>query len=143
MSFLGIIVLVIMDWNSFIYRHWSRFVIAIPMISAGNALAFWGLRTLSLHSTLGLGGELITEGTYRITRNPQYVGDMTVLIGYALMSNSRLTMVSALVGCLCFLLTPFMEEPWLREQFGEEYDEYAQEVPRFLSVRGLRRLWEG
>jgi protein-S-isoprenylcysteine O-methyltransferase Ste14 len=33
---------------------------------------------------------------------------------------------------------PLAEEPWLRERYGQEYESYAERVPRFV---GRRTLW--
>jgi protein-S-isoprenylcysteine O-methyltransferase Ste14 len=45
-----------------------------------------------------------------------------------------MTLMAATVGGMLFLIAPFAEEPWLRERFGPSYDEYAEEVPRFLGA---------
>jgi len=66
------------------------------------------------------------------------VGDILILVGYALVTNSTLTTITALLGMAWFFLAPFTEEPWLRERFGAEYEEYVQRVPRFISLRGRR-----
>ena len=46
--------------------------------------ALWGVRTLGVHQSLGLEGELARGGPYELSRNPQYVGDTLLLVGYAL-----------------------------------------------------------
>jgi len=42
--------------------------------------------------------------------------------------------IAATVGGLLFLITPFTEEPWIRERFGARYDKYAEQVPRFIGA---------
>ncbi len=101
---------------------------------AGIGLVYWGVRTLGIHASQGLGGELVREGPYRYTRNPQYVGEMSFITGYIILSNSLLVLITAMLGIIWFLLAPFTEEPWLREQFGIAYEDYVSNVPRFLSV---------
>ena len=140
---LGVIVLGLLDWNSFIFDDWIRFVIGGFFLVGGLAFAFWGVRTLSVHTSLGLGGELIESGPYRYSRNPQYVGDIAALFGYALICNSGLTLVATAIGIIWFILAPFTEEPWLRKQFGVWFDEYATRVPRFISWRSFKRARAG
>ena len=52
--------------------------------------------------------------------------------GYLGWFNSFYALVIGFVGNIWFLLTPFVEEPWLREQFKEEYYDYYKKVPRFI-----------
>jgi len=131
-SYIGIIALGILDWNSFIFDQWFRFPVGMLMLIIGSGLAIWGVITLGIHSSQGLGGDLIREGPYQFTRNPQYVGDVTMIIGYIILSNSKMALICGLFGIFWFILAPYVEEPWLRGQFGKDYDNYASEVPRFI-----------
>ena len=54
----------------------------------GNGVAWWGCAVLGAKSTLGLTGGLITDGPYRFTRNPQYIGDILIAVGFVLIVNS-------------------------------------------------------
>jgi protein-S-isoprenylcysteine O-methyltransferase Ste14 len=74
---------------------------------------------------LGLKGKLIIESPYKYSRNPQYVGIVLFFSGAMLIFNSFYAFVTGIIGNIWFLLTPFIEEPWLREQYEEEYDEYC------------------
>jgi protein-S-isoprenylcysteine O-methyltransferase Ste14 len=98
----------------------------------GLIIAIWGIKTLSIHSSLGLKGTLVTRGIYKYSRNPQYLGDILIFIGIIIISNSLLTLITGFLGILWNFLTPFTEEPWLKKQFQEVYDEYCKKVRRFL-----------
>jgi protein-S-isoprenylcysteine O-methyltransferase Ste14 len=129
---VGIVAVGILDWNTFGLDHWLRLPFGGGLVLAGLALALWGVRTLGIHRTLGLREEVIHAGPYRFTRNPQYVGDIALLLGWAILCNSLLTWIVSAVGAAWFALAPFTEEPWLREQYGEAYDAYRRRIPRFL-----------
>ncbi|MHA2131790.1 MAG: methyltransferase family protein [Promethearchaeota archaeon] len=131
-SYLGIIVLSILDWDNFVISHWSRYPIGLIFIIMGLIIAIWGIKTLSIHSSLGLKGTLVTRGIYKYSRNPQYLGDILIFIGIIIISNSLLTLITGFLGILWNFLTPFTEEPWLKKQFQEVYDEYCKKVRRFL-----------
>jgi protein-S-isoprenylcysteine O-methyltransferase Ste14 len=131
-SFVGTVVIGILDWNSFIFKHWFRYAIGSALIIVGLSFAAWSIHTLSVQTTLGLGGSLVKTGLYRYSRNPQYVSDIVALAGYAILSNSWMTMITTFLGMVWFALAPFTEEPWLRERYGDEYEKYKSEVPRFL-----------
>lgn len=134
-SLIGFFAVSLLDWNSSFLSHWSRFLIGGAIFLGGSLLALWGVITLGLHAAAGLGGTLIVSGPYRWSRNPQYFGDFGVLLGWAIIANSLLTFVLAVVGILCFYLAAICEEPWLREQYGERYEEYRKRVPRFFGCR--------
>ncbi|MFV1858529.1 MAG: isoprenylcysteine carboxylmethyltransferase family protein [Anaerolineales bacterium] len=133
-SFGGILALGILDWNSFLFDHWLRFPVGIALIAFGLYLVLWAIRTLGSDASQGLGGGLIREGPYRWTRNPQYVADLAILAGFAVLSNSFLALITGALAAVWFILAPFTEEPWLRDQLGEEYEQYMNQVPRFISI---------
>ena len=81
---------------------------------------------------------LVTSGVYRFTRNPQYLGDIALVAGYAILCNSQFVYITGLIGILWFLLAPFTEEPWLRREYGEAYERYASRVPRFITFHGVK-----
>lgn len=135
----GITAIGILDWGTFWLQHWSRFLVGGPLVVVGNWLGLWGVLTLGSHQSLGLAGQLVTSGPYRYTRNPQYLGDILLLAGLILITNSLLFLVTALMGILWFALAPLAEEPWLRNQYGESYVEYCRRVPRFLGIGSFRR----
>ncbi len=132
LSFSGTLLLTIIDWNNFIFKHWSRIPIGVSLLVLGLILAGWGVRTLSVHSTLGLKGKLITDGPYKYSRNPQYLADILLFAGLLILANSLLVLITGLLGILWNYLTPFAEEPWLKEQYRDEYGEYCKNVRRFI-----------
>ncbi|MFZ5818862.1 MAG: methyltransferase family protein [Chloroflexota bacterium] len=96
MSFLffisgaGVILLGILDWGAFRLAPWLRAGVGLPLWLAGDWLALWAMVTLGLTSTTGERGALVRYGPYRFSRNPQYVGFIGSLAGWALMTNSLL-----------------------------------------------------
>ncbi len=76
---------------------------------------------------------LVTEGPFKFTRNPMYLGFLLVLIGFAWCFG----VISVWVGPLIFLLLanfwyiPF-EEKRMLEKFGDSYVGYRQKVRRWL-----------
>jgi protein-S-isoprenylcysteine O-methyltransferase Ste14 len=83
--------------------------------------------------------DLITDGLFSHCRNPLYVGNYLGILGALVASNS---IVALVVGGLFFLIAYVAivqaEENFLRGKFGEPYDQYCREVPRFgVKLRGL------
>ncbi|MFC7130621.1 methyltransferase family protein [Haloferax chudinovii] len=89
----------------------------------------------------GREGELRTDGIYGYTRNPQSVGFIPFVVGTIIATNSRkLAIHGILTIIIIYVLFPFAEEPWLREQYGETYDEFCEQTPRFFSLESLKEL---
>jgi hypothetical protein len=83
---------------------------------------------------------LVISGIYAHTRNPMYVGNITIAIGLALASNSWPTVVVTVpLVCLVYIAIVAAEENYLRGKFGTAFDEYCQNVPRWLPRLGA--LW--
>lgn len=76
---------------------------------------------------------LVTDGLYRYTRNPMYLGMVILLIGVASYLGSLMPYVVIPVFFLviqqCFIKH---EEPFLENIFGQEYLDYKNNVRRWL-----------
>lgn len=129
---LGLFALAVLDWDTFVFAHWSRFILAAIFIVLGNAVAWWGVAVLSLSTTAGLKGQVVTHGPYRFSRNPQYLGDIAILIGTGFLANSLLVWLVVAPAVILCIVAPFAEELWLTEQYGEQYERYRRKVRRFL-----------
>ncbi len=76
---------------------------------------------------------LVTTALHRYIRNPMYVGVALVIVGEAALFRSLHVLEYAALVLLmfhCFVI--FYEEPTLRRQFGESYEEYRRRVPRWI-----------
>ncbi|MHA2025852.1 MAG: methyltransferase family protein [Candidatus Thorarchaeota archaeon] len=129
---VGVPLVGFLDWDSLGPIHWIRFFIGGIIIPISSILAFWGLRTLSIHQSLGLEGELVTAGPYQYSRNPQYLALILFYISMILITSSYFAFISGILLILMYAITPLSEEPWLEDQFGEAYIEYRKSVSRFL-----------
>ncbi len=81
---------------------------------------------------------LVTEGLFRHTRNPMYVGKFFMVLGAGIASN-RWPPLLALTAAYAFMYQAITlaEEAYLREKFGAAFDEYCRAVPRWRpSLRG-------
>lgn len=111
------------------------------LVAAGTAVFAWGARTMRSDETMGVTGELHTDGPYAYTRNPQYLGMIVGVTGFAVVTGSPLVATLAAVHVGWVLLLPRAEESHLRAEFGGAYDRYASRVPRFIGLRTVRRAF--
>ena len=123
---------------------------SLALLVAGGVVALLGL-LLRTHSAgyLAKNQRLAMSGPYAYTRNPLYLASSLMGLGFALAGG----LWSLGVACLVFFLAvywPVMrrEEEFLRQEFGESYDHYAEAVPLFfpkvhgISAQGERFRWE-
>lgn len=139
-TMFGVPLIGILDFQSLGYGRWSRFLVGGLAILVGSGIDFWGTRTLSTHQSLGEKGKIITEGPYRYTRNPQYVGFILLFAGIVLITYSFMALITGAFVIFLFFVIPFSEEPWLRQQYGKAYEDYCKAVPRFIGLRSLKPL---
>lgn len=137
---VSLLVVAVLDWNSLGLPRVATLVVGVPLFVVGFAVAIAAGRDLGLEETSGLAGELRTDGWYRYSRNPQYVGYIVATVGFASLANATLATTLCIMYVGWWLTLPFAEEPWLRDQYGESYDRYAKRVPRFVGVRTLRAI---
>jgi hypothetical protein len=82
---------------------------------------------------------LVTEGLFRHTRNPMYVGKFFMVLGAGVAAN-RWPAMLGISAAYTFMYSAVIraEEAYLREKFGPVFDEYVRHVPRWLPrLRGL------
>jgi protein-S-isoprenylcysteine O-methyltransferase Ste14 len=76
---------------------------------------------------------LVVTGLYRYVRNPMYVAVAGVILGQGLvLGDVRVLGYGAVVWLSFHLFVLIYEEPTLRRSFGNEYEEFCAEVPRWI-----------
>jgi protein-S-isoprenylcysteine O-methyltransferase Ste14 len=125
-------VLALLTWDTWIISPEIRYYIGIPASLIGGALACWGIVTLGIENTSGSADGVIDNGPYQFTRNPQYLGDIVLFIGLAIVANSLYVAILLSLQVIIFAITPFSEEVWLQDRYGDEYVKYKNRAPRFL-----------
>ena len=76
---------------------------------------------------------LVTDGIYRYTRNPMYLGMLAVLLGCALTVGAAFALlVPPLFAVIIELRFIRPEEAMLREIFPQDYPAYCERVRRWL-----------
>lgn len=114
-------------------------LLGLPLMVAGIALyiatAFWGFAKRGQGTPLPLDPprKLVTEGPYRVVRNPMYWSVSSVVLGEAaLFHSAALRELSLGFLAATYLFVLIFEEPVLRRKFGAEYEEYCRRVPRWF-----------
>jgi protein-S-isoprenylcysteine O-methyltransferase Ste14 len=105
------------------------------LVAAGELLRLWGVRyigTISRTRSDRL-GPLVDRGPFAYVRNPLYLGNIALWIGFAV-SAGLLWVAPVLALLLAFEYHAIVrwEERLLEERLGERYRAYAAQVPRWL-----------
>ena len=113
------------------------------VVTSGQVLRLWAVRhigTISRTRTTRY-GPLMTAGPYAVVRNPLYVGNFLILVGLALIANSVLFIaVGVPFFIVAYLAIIAAEENYLRQKFGDEFDDYCARVPRLFPIlSGLKQ----
>jgi protein-S-isoprenylcysteine O-methyltransferase Ste14 len=76
---------------------------------------------------------LVTTALHRYVRNPMYLGVALAIVGEAaLYSSLHVLVYAAIMLTIAHIFVVLYEEPTLRRQFGESYEEYRRTVPRWI-----------
>lgn len=104
----------------------------ILLLMNGFSLAFWITFQMGWRNAFGEKHGLKTQGCFRISRNPVYVATWFGMIGWGLLANNALVWALLALWAIMYLLAPVFEEPWLEQQYGQEYLDYKRQTRRFL-----------
>jgi len=127
-----IIVLGTMQWGEFGLPIWLRYGLGLPIIVLANFCVWSEVAKFGVEQTGGAEGKLKTDGLYRFSRNPQYVADAAMIVGWLLLSASPAAVLISAVAITALLIAPLAEEPWLKDKYGESYVSYMSKVRRFI-----------
>ena len=79
---------------------------------------------------------LVTSGLFGVVRNPIIAGELMVIWAEVLyLASLGLLVYAVLISLAGHLLVVYVEEPELRERFGETYEAYCRDVPRWFPRR--------
>ncbi|MCP4896641.1 MAG: isoprenylcysteine carboxylmethyltransferase family protein [bacterium] len=76
--------------------------------------------------------ELLTDGIYAKIRHPRYVELFLWILGYSCVANYLSLYVACLMLVPALFVIVILEERELKGRFGDQYDEYCRNVPRFV-----------
>jgi protein-S-isoprenylcysteine O-methyltransferase Ste14 len=133
--YLGVIldiILVILEYNTWIIADEFRYYVGLILIAIGTYIVCSAIYTLGLKNTYGLEDGFINQGVYKYSRNPQYVGDIILIIGLIVFINSLHLSILLILTIIIFIMMPLSEESWLEEKYRQKYIDYKNHTPRFL-----------
>ena len=96
----------------------------------GVLISFWGLLNFQ---TTPL-DKPVTNGIYRISRNPMYIGNLTINVGISMICLSWLFLLIAIIQIIIEYDLVISEEKTCLTQYGDVYREYMKKTLRWIGI---------
>lgn len=78
---------------------------------------------------------LVRINFYKFSRNPMYLGVLSIIFGTAIFRNSFSIFIYFFLLVVIFnIVIIFLEEPHLKQKYGSGYDDYFNSVPRWFKL---------
>lgn len=114
--------------------------LAVVLLAGAATIAFKRKKMLTFGVLAGLPelsesrypGNLLTEGPYSKVRHPRYIEIFLATLSYSLFANHLGPYLLTAASLPTLYLIVVLEERELRERFGERYERYCENVPRFI-----------
>lgn len=113
-------------------------IVGLLIVALGEAVRLAGVRRAGGNTrTRKVGAKrLSTGGIYAHVRNPLYLGNLLIYVGFAIIAGGPWMVYLAVIALIYFSIQYgfiiALEEDTLAELFGEEYRQYTENVPRLL-----------
>jgi len=114
----------------------------LALAALGEVIRLWavGYSGVTTRAEVVTAPALVTAGPYAIVRNPLYVGNTVIALGFWLAFAGRTSLVTALLLLAFVLLLAIgvyaaivpLEESYLAQTFGAQFQSYRAKVPRAI-----------
>jgi len=126
-----------------IEQDWIIWPLGIAIVLLGASVRVWSTKQVGRRIVRAKkkGKTLVRTGPYAIVRNPLYIGNILIATGFSILS--ELIWFVPFLFLYFFLLNHFVvlyEEKRLLSRWGDEYQAYLNEVPRWVP---RVREWHG
>lgn len=104
-------------------------ILGLPVIISGEGIRVWSSGHISKNT------EITKDGPYSLSRNPLYVGNFLLGVGFVVMA-AIIWMVPVFLLLFAGLYhhTIRNEEDYLAKKFPEDWADYMESVPRYIPV---------
>jgi protein-S-isoprenylcysteine O-methyltransferase Ste14 len=106
----------------------------VPLVILGQAIRFWAAGCIGRYRGERVGAATLTTwGPYAFVRNPLYVGNALIGLGWSSMAGPLAAAVFVIAFVLLYtvLIVPH-EESFLLKKFGGEYSRYRERTGSFF-----------
>lgn len=106
------------------------------------SIVFFALATITMKNSWRVGipeerTSIITNGIYKISRNPAFVGFDLMYISILMIFFNIPLLICSLWAMVMLHLQILQEERWLKNVFGQGYEDYFKKVNRYIGRKNL------
>ncbi len=120
------------SWNAWGLPNWLRLWIGAPLAVAGSWFSSFAMMKLGLDNSMGARNGLVIDGLFAFSRNPTYLGNLALCLGWVLLAASTPALVSASALATLYIAAVPHEERWLARVYGDAYRSYRNNVRRWF-----------
>jgi protein-S-isoprenylcysteine O-methyltransferase Ste14 len=128
-------------WETSVPGMWN--VVGLIPVALGIAGFVWIIREAFVRTPdrieLRQNAFLLTSGPYAHSRNPMYISELALWLGWAVFYGSVGVLIGLGVFAIVLVLGVRYEERRLEARFGNVYLEYKRKVPRWFPTRRANR----
>ena len=137
LMFLVEVFSIIIDDNwYYIYESPVLKIIGLMLILLGDVIFFLSVYYMKTSWRVGIdetrNDKLITNGIYRISRNPAFLGFDLTYLGLALVFPNPIMIIFTIILIWLFDDQIMIEEEYLERKYKEEYLEYKKKTKRYF-----------
>lgn len=126
--------------------NWWLIGLAVPLYLSAMAIQLGIRKQLTFRTLIGMPefvpdrveGKLLEEGIYGRVRHPRYLAVILGVIAAALFANYLAGYVTIVITIIGLHVIVRLEEPELRERFGDAYELYRERVPMLIPRMGRK-----
>jgi protein-S-isoprenylcysteine O-methyltransferase Ste14 len=120
-----------MFWGNSILTICAIAVCSVSLVWFGLTLKVFG-RSFRVGIDTHTSEKLITNGTFSVSRNPIYLAFIIFFIGIFLSYPNIISSVFLVLITITIHRQILREEKFLKDHYGNEYEEYSKRVRRYL-----------
>ena len=137
------LILVVLQFLCFAYYLFSGNLIAKGMLLYlqlfGMALSLWsawvmGMGNFNIQPEVKPKARFVKEGPYRLLRNPMYTGLLLFFGALTISFPGMLHIAAFLLLSIVLVAKIHLEERYLRQRFGTEYEAYQKNTYRIIPL---------
>lgn len=126
--------LLVMDGS----RAGEACIILAGVLIGGTGIAFFIMAMRQMEDNWRAGIDesqntfMVTDGIYKMSRNPAFVGFDLFYIGYGILFSNGLMLLFTLLAVFTLHMQIKEEEKYMAKRYGTAYQEYRERVRRYL-----------
>lgn len=120
-----------LSWNAWDWPDGIRWFVGFPLAFVASSASSWAIMKLGLDQSMGADRHLVTGGIFARTRNPTYMANLALCLGWILLAASWPAAISAGALAALYVFAVPYEERWLARTYGDTWTDYRARVKRW------------